>query len=162
MKFHYLYLHRNGTVISREVDEYFVGVNTYISIQNQNCSLNCFFKFFIFHFMITLHNFLSYSQAATLCKEFNVTDYYLDSCIFDLVLTGDPSFRIAAQAAQKDLWQHDPIGAQTLLQNCSDPPCIWEIKSRSPLLGPSLTVTILAFILLCISTVILKLGGVLP
>ena len=38
-----------------------------------------------------------------MCKEYNVTDYYLDSCIFDLMATGDKSFRVAALAAQRDL-----------------------------------------------------------
>lgn len=75
---------------------------------------------------------ISYNfQAAALCKEYNVTDYYLDFCIFDLVTTGDESFRIAAQAAQKDLWEHDSVGAQRLLLNCSEPPCVWEITPSS-------------------------------
>ncbi|XP_066989429.1 repulsive guidance molecule B-like [Macrobrachium rosenbergii] len=90
-------------------------------------------------------------KAAKLCKEFNVTDYYLDSCIFDLVTTGDPSFRIAAQTAQKDLWHHDPIGAQKLLQNCSDPPCIWEITSKAPSYVPSLIILSLGLVLFSMS-----------
>lgn len=60
-----------------------------------------------------------------------MTDYYLDSCIFDLVTTGDKSFRVAALAAQLDLWEHDPLGAQKLLQNCSEPPCLWDVTSAA-------------------------------
>ena len=40
--------------------------------------------------------------ALALCREYNLTDYYLDSCIFDLTTTGDPSFSLAAHRAQTD------------------------------------------------------------
>lgn len=86
-------------------------------------------------------------KAAALCKEYNVTDYYLDFCIFDLVTTGDESFRIAAQAAQKDLWEHDPVGAQRLLLNCSEPPCVWKITSLAQYPYPSRAMIILALFL---------------
>ncbi|KAK7085646.1 hypothetical protein SK128_000518, partial [Halocaridina rubra] len=77
-------------------------------------------------------------KAASFCKEYNITDYYLDSCIFDLVTTGDLSFRDAAQAVQRDHWRHDPFGAQKLLQNCSKPPCVWEMTSEAFSNVPSL------------------------
>ena len=40
--------------------------------------------------------------ALALCREYNLTDYYLDSCMFDLMTTGDPSFSLAASRAQSD------------------------------------------------------------
>lgn len=90
---------------------------------------------------------MSKSKAKELCKGYNVTDYYLDSCIFDLMATGDTSFCKAAQTAQKDLWEHDPIGAQRLLLNCSDPPCMWEPSSSSLTRYPSLLIILLALLL---------------
>ncbi|KAK7065580.1 hypothetical protein SK128_001410, partial [Halocaridina rubra] len=89
-------------------------------------------------------------KAAILCKEYNITDYYLDSCIFDLVTTGDVSFRIAAQVTQTDHWKHDPVGAQKLLQNCSEPPCIWEITSSASSAWPSWAIFIGALFFLSV------------
>lgn len=83
-----------------------------------------------------------------LCKEYNVTDYYLDSCIFDLMATGDKSFRVAALAAQRDLWEHDPIGAQRLLLNCSEPPCVWDVSTAAISASPSTTLLLAALLLL--------------
>nr|XP_045626124.1 repulsive guidance molecule B-like [Procambarus clarkii] len=94
---------------------------------------------------------MSKDKATMLCKEYNVTDYYLDSCIFDLVTTGDQSFRIAAQAAQKDLWEHDPIGAQRLLRNCSQPPCVWDINSSFQNPYHSRALLILALVILIVN-----------
>lgn len=88
------------------------------------------------------------SQAVKLCKEYNVTDYYLDSCIFDLMATGDKSFRVAALAAQRDLWEHDPIGAQRLLLNCSEPPCVWDVSTAAISASPSTTLLLAALLLL--------------
>ncbi|XP_053640245.1 repulsive guidance molecule B isoform X2 [Cherax quadricarinatus] len=93
---------------------------------------------------------MSKKKATKLCKEYNITDYYLDSCIFDLVTTGDQSFRIAAQAAQKDLWEHDPVGAQRLLLNCSQPPCVWNINSSQQSYQCS-SIMMLALVLLVIN-----------
>ncbi|MPC10399.1 Hemojuvelin [Portunus trituberculatus] len=88
------------------------------------------------------------SQAVKLCKEYNVTDYYLDSCIFDLMSTGDKSFRVAALAAQRDLWEHDPIGAQRLLLNCSEPPCVWDVSAATISTSPSIVLLLVALLLL--------------
>lgn len=79
-----------------------------------------------------------------------MTDYYLDSCIFDLMATGDKSFRVAALTAQRDLWEHDPAGAQRLLLNCSEPPCVWDVSAADVSASPSLALLL---------TVILLLGG---
>ncbi|KAK7068859.1 hypothetical protein SK128_003424 [Halocaridina rubra] len=76
-------------------------------------------------------------KARALCKEYNITDYYLDSCIFDLMTTDDMSFRIAAQVALRDHWTQDPIGAKRQLQNCSEPPCVWEVTSMAHIAWPS-------------------------
>ncbi|ROT67862.1 putative RGM domain family member B-like isoform X1 [Penaeus vannamei] len=110
---------------------------------------------------------MSKSKAKELCKGYNVTDYYLDSCIFDLMATGDTSFCKAAQTAQKDLWEHDPIGAQRLLLNCSDPPCMWSpsfllLDTPPPLLFSRVTPSLLIILLLLSalpSVCKLSLGG---
>ncbi|KAG0724494.1 RGM domain family member B [Chionoecetes opilio] len=88
------------------------------------------------------------SQAVKLCKEYNVTDYYLDSCIFDLMATGDKSFRVAALAAQRDLWEHDPVGAQRLLLNCSEPPCVWDVSAAGISVSPGIALLLVALLLL--------------
>lgn len=87
-------------------------------------------------------------QAVVLCKEYNMTDYYLDSCIFDLMATGDKSFRVAALTAQRDLWEHDPAGAQRLLLNCSEPPCVWDVSAARTSALPSLALLLAALALL--------------
>lgn len=77
-----------------------------------------------------------------------MTDYYLDSCIFDLMSTGDKSFRVAALTAQRDLWEHDPAGAQRLLLNCSEPPCVWDVSSAHVSASPKLALVLAALVLL--------------
>ena len=52
--------------------------------------------------------------ALTLCREYNLTDYYLDSCMFDLMTTGDRGFSLAASKAQSDYVTLLPDGAQRL------------------------------------------------
>ena len=83
-----------------------------------------------------------------MCKGYNVTDYYLDSCIFDLMATGDESFGVAALAAQRDLWEHDPVGAQRLLLNCSEPPCVWDISAAAISASPGIALFLVGLVLL--------------
>ena len=52
--------------------------------------------------------------ALSLCREYNLTDYYLDSCMFDLMTTGDPSFSLAASRAQTDYFSLLPDAANRL------------------------------------------------
>lgn len=52
--------------------------------------------------------------ALALCREYNLIDYYLDSCMFDLMTTGDPSFSLAASHAQSDYLTLLPDAAQRL------------------------------------------------
>lgn len=52
--------------------------------------------------------------ALALCREYNLTDYYLDSCMFDLMTTGDPSFSLAASRAQSDYLSLLPDAAYKL------------------------------------------------
>ena len=68
-------------------------------------------------------NFTSPPQALQLCSHFNLTDYFLDSCVFDLITTGDSYFRQAAAAAQSELWTQDPYAAASTLKNCTEWPC---------------------------------------
>jgi len=55
--------------------------------------------------------------ALALCREYNLVDYYLDSCIFDLMTTGDPSFSLAASHAQNDYFTLLPDVAGQRLTN---------------------------------------------
>ncbi|XP_070543065.1 repulsive guidance molecule A-like isoform X2 [Ptychodera flava] len=48
--------------------------------------------------------FMSKETAIAKCLEVNVTDFYFDSCVFDLMTTGDVNFTTAARKAQKDFW----------------------------------------------------------
>ncbi|CAL4115265.1 unnamed protein product, partial [Meganyctiphanes norvegica] len=91
-------------------------------------------------------------EATILCKKHNVTDYYLDSCIFDLVTTGDLNFSVAAQTAQRDLWSYAPQAARATLKNCTQPPCVWDLTSAARRQEQSSALTalgFLVFILLC-------------
>lgn len=45
---------------------------------------------------------MSRDSAVALCRAINVTDFYFDSCVFDLMTTGDASFSKAANEAMLD------------------------------------------------------------
>ncbi|GAB6032384.1 hypothetical protein CHUAL_011023 [Chamberlinius hualienensis] len=51
---------------------------------------------------------ISRDEAIVRCKEYNVTDFYFDSCVFDLMTTGDEGFGEAASKALLDLWRFNP------------------------------------------------------
>lgn len=51
---------------------------------------------------------LSHYQAMELCTRRNVTDFYYDSCVFDLLTTGDRQFSLAAKLAMQDALRMDP------------------------------------------------------
>eukprot|EP00794_Sanderia_malayensis_P010028 gene10028-11052_t len=51
---------------------------------------------------------MSKSEAIYLCKLANVTDFYYDSCVFDLISTGDRRFSGAAYRAMRDAVNMDP------------------------------------------------------
>lgn len=65
--------------------------------------------------------------ALALCREYNLTDYYLDACMFDLMTTGDPSFSLAASKAQSDYAAMLPDGAQRLGSRS------WPLHAVAPL-----------------------------
>ena len=50
--------------------------------------------------------------AETLCREAPVVDFYFDSCVFDLMTTGDSNFTIAASNALKDVLRLYPQAAR--------------------------------------------------
>lgn len=54
---------------------------------------------------------MSKDAAIALCKRQNVTDFYFESCIFDLMTTGDLSFGQAASEAMRDGWFLDRGGS---------------------------------------------------
>ncbi|XP_062573026.1 repulsive guidance molecule B-like isoform X2 [Saccostrea cucullata] len=47
-------------------------------------------------------------KASELCRKSHVVDFYFDSCVFDLMTTGDESFTVAAQQLSKDLTDLSP------------------------------------------------------
>ena len=51
---------------------------------------------------------MSYEEAMLLCSKSNVTDFYYDSCVFDLLTTGDRKFRLAAKLAMQDALSMSP------------------------------------------------------
>ena len=48
------------------------------------------------------------NRAMYLCEKANVTDFYYDSCVFDLISTGDNRFSNAAYRAMQDAVHMDP------------------------------------------------------
>lgn len=46
---------------------------------------------------------VSRDQAMDMCREAGVTDFFFDSCVFDLLMTGDESFKDSAVAAMNDI-----------------------------------------------------------
>jgi len=47
-------------------------------------------------------------KALKLCRQSNLVDFYLDSCVFDLLTTGNETFKHAAYAALEDVLKFDP------------------------------------------------------
>ena len=86
-----------------------------------------------------------------------MTDYYLDSCVFDLVTTGDTSFIAAARAAHRDLWSQDPRTAYSTLQNCTNWPCHAQFSGSSGLFSDAF-----AILLLCTTVIFLVQNSVTP
>ncbi|KAK6178899.1 repulsive guidance molecule A isoform X2 [Patella vulgata] len=48
------------------------------------------------------------SDAEGICREAKVVDFYFDSCVFDLMTTGDKNFTLAALSALQDIIKLDP------------------------------------------------------
>ena len=48
------------------------------------------------------------AEAHRICREAQVVDFYFDSCVFDLMTTGDRNFTLAAVSALNDVLQLDP------------------------------------------------------
>lgn len=51
---------------------------------------------------------MSRDEATELCREAGVIDFYFDSCVFDLMTTGDTNFTVAANTAYHDVLRLDP------------------------------------------------------
>ncbi|XP_078572009.1 repulsive guidance molecule A-like isoform X3 [Branchiostoma floridae x Branchiostoma japonicum] len=51
--------------------------------------------------------------AIAKCRQSNVTDFYLDSCVFDLMTTGDANFTLAAKSALEDVNRLHPNPGRT-------------------------------------------------
>ncbi|KAH3837507.1 hypothetical protein DPMN_110898 [Dreissena polymorpha] len=50
---------------------------------------------------------LTADEALRQCRSANLVDFYLDSCVFDLLMTGNDSFKLAAYAAFQDILKSD-------------------------------------------------------
>ncbi|XP_047737272.1 repulsive guidance molecule A isoform X1 [Hyalella azteca] len=83
------------------------------------------------------HEAMPQAKAQELCAQHNITDSFLDACVFDLVATGETFFRDSASAAQSELWSQDPQTAASTLRNCTQWPCTWP-TSATESLGPLL------------------------
>lgn len=55
-------------------------------------------------------------EATKKCTDSNVNGFYLDSCLFDLLTTGDANFSAAAKSAMDDAVSLDPLGTLRDLQ----------------------------------------------
>ncbi|KAL8625430.1 hypothetical protein ACOMHN_018575 [Nucella lapillus] len=51
---------------------------------------------------------ISRHQAEDICRKSGLVDFYFDSCVFDLMATGDENFTLAALSALKDVLRLDP------------------------------------------------------
>lgn len=51
---------------------------------------------------------MSRKDAEELCRSANLVDFYFDSCVFDLLTTGNVTFRIAALTALQDVLKLEP------------------------------------------------------
>lgn len=51
---------------------------------------------------------MSRQEAEELCRSANLVDFYFDSCVFDLLTTGNDTFRYSALSALQDVLKSDP------------------------------------------------------
>ncbi|XP_053405751.1 repulsive guidance molecule A-like isoform X2 [Mercenaria mercenaria] len=51
---------------------------------------------------------MSRKEAEELCRSANLVDFYFDSCVFDLLTTGNDTFRYSALSALQDVLKSDP------------------------------------------------------
>ncbi|XP_052098427.1 repulsive guidance molecule A-like isoform X1 [Mytilus californianus] len=59
------------------------------------------------------HSKMALSKALKMCRDASVVDFYFDSCVFDLLTTGDENFTAAAYQAWQDLIELNPELRQT-------------------------------------------------
>lgn len=58
---------------------------------------------------------MALSKATEICRDASVVDFYFDSCVFDLLTTGDENFTAAAYQAWQDLIELNPELRKTQL-----------------------------------------------
>jgi RGM family protein len=51
-------------------------------------------------------------EAEETCRDSGLVDFYFDSCVFDLMATGDRNFTLAALSALRDVMKLDPSAAR--------------------------------------------------
>lgn len=59
----------------------------------------------------------SRQQATDICNASDAKGFYLDSCVFDLMMTGDKNFTVAAKKALDDAFELDSEGTVKDIQN---------------------------------------------
>lgn len=60
-------------------------------------------------------------EAEDVCRNSGLVDFYFDSCVFDLMATGDRNFTLAALSALKDVLRLDPTMALLANRTSLDP-----------------------------------------
>ncbi|XP_076350277.1 repulsive guidance molecule B-like [Tachypleus tridentatus] len=71
-------------------------------------------------------------EAVSVCKNWNVTDFYFDACVFDLLTTGDRSFSRAAGEARRDVYYLSPSSAAGENRTYLLPETIGDSNSGTP------------------------------
>lgn len=98
---------------------------------------------------------MSQNDAMSQCNRANVTDFYYDSCVFDLVSTGDSRFSNAAYRAMRDAVEMDPKlrlrRSNSIVLKFMDRETEGKEKGGTTSNGISLDRTLTSLMLLCIT-----------
>lgn len=86
---------------------------------------------------------LTRSEAEKVCRDAELVDFYFDSCVFDLMATGDENFTLSAVKALMDVLKLNPSAAKTMVNRTSletydkrysgnNPSCgsVWRTRSE--------------------------------
>ncbi len=106
-------------------------------------------------------------NALQICRQWQLTDFYLDSCVFDLMVTGSAKFTDAAYYAHQDMLRLFPDGAslldnRTSLEPYTNPPSdpVVSLATAGPLLigrqytnRVSFTLLLLGYLIVGVATV---------
>jgi len=91
---------------------------------------------------------MSRAEATRLCRSANLVDFYLDSCVFDLLTTGNETFKLSAYAALQDVLKLDPDFYKT--QQNRTTLDIYQISSGSALTSSCWSVLLVLTLTMCV------------